>query len=165
MIGADGYGYVQHEGRHIKVPQVGNVIIGDDVEIGAMTTIDRATVDSTVIGNGVKIDNHCHIAHNCMIGDQSLLVAYTRMGGGCRVGKGVIMGADVRMVDNVSIGDGAILAAGTGVTRDVKPGETLWGRIAKPVGQERRLQVIFNQLPKAWPRITALLKKMEQGEE
>jgi UDP-3-O-[3-hydroxymyristoyl] glucosamine N-acyltransferase len=165
VIGADGYGYVQHDGQHIKVPQVGNVIIGDDVEIGAMTTIDRATMDTTVIGNGVKMDNHCHVAHNCIIGDYSLLVAYTRMGGGCRVGKGVIMSADVRMVDNVTIGDGAILGAGTGVMRDVKAGERVWGRIAQPVGQEQRLQVIFGQLPKVWPKITRLLKKMDRGEE
>jgi len=158
VIGADGYGFVQHEGQHIKIPQVGDVRIGDDVEIGACTTIDRAAIDSTIIGNGVKMDNHCHVAHNCVIGENTLLVAYTRMGGGVKIGKNVVLSADVRMVDNVTVGDGAILGAGTGVMTDIKPGEQLWGRIAKPAGDERRLQVIFRQLPKVWPKVMRLLK-------
>ena len=129
-----------------------------------MTTIDRAAIDSTIIGNGVKIDNHCHIAHNCVIGDHCLLIAYTRMGGGCQVGKGVIMSADVRMVDNCVVGDGAILGAGTGVMRNIKAGEKVWGRIAKPAGQEQRLQVIFSQLPKMWPKLRRLVKRMDAEE-
>lgn len=161
VVGADGYGFVQHEGQHIKLPQVGDVRIGDDVEIGACTTIDRAAIDSTIIGSGVKMDNHCHVAHNCIIGENTLLVAYTRMGGGVTIGKNVILSADVRMVDNVTVGDGAILAAGTGVMRDVEPGEQLWGRIAKPVTDERRLQVIFRQLPKVWPKLMRLVKGRE----
>lgn len=163
VIGADGFGFIQHEGRHVKVPQVGDVRIGDDVEIGALTTIDRAALDSTVIGNGVKMDNHCHVAHNCHIGDGTLMVAFTRMGGGAKIGRNVIMSADVRLVDNVTVGDGAILAAGTGVMRDVEPGARLWGRIAKPVGDERRLQVIFSRLPKVWPKLMALLKSKDGG--
>ena len=158
VIGADGYGFVQHGGQHIKIPQVGDVRIGDDVEIGACTTIDRAAIDSTIIGNGVKMDNHCHVAHNCIIGEHTLLVAYTRMGGGVKIGKNVVLSADVRMVDNVTVGDGAILGAGTGVMNDVEPGAQLWGRIAKPAGDERRLQVIFRQLPKVWPKLMRLVK-------
>ena len=163
VIGADGFGFIQHEGRHVKIPQVGDVRIGDDVEIGANTTIDRAALDSTIIGNGVKMDNHCHVAHNCVIGDNTLLVAYARMGGGVKIGRNVMLGADCRMIDNVEIGDGAMLAAGTGVMRDVEPGEQLWGRIARPVGEERRLQVILNRLPGVWPKLMALLKSRPKG--
>ncbi len=161
VIGADGYGYVQHEGRHHKIPQVGGVVLGDDVEVGACTTIDRAVMDDTVIGDGVKIDNHCHIAHNCRIGDHCLLVGYARMGGGCRVGKGVVLAADARLVDNISIGDGVVLGAGSAVIRDVEPGAKMLGAPAKPAGQEARLLVILNQLPKVWPRLMRLLKKAD----
>ncbi len=163
VVGADGYGYVQYEGQHVKIPQVGNVIIGDDVEIGAMTTIDRAAVDSTIIGNGVKMDNHCHVAHNCIIGDHSLLVAYTRMGGSCRIGKGVVMGADVRMVDNVKVGDGAVLGAGAALIRDVEPGAQMLGAPAQNARDEARLLVILKNLPKVWPKITRLLKQADGG--
>lgn len=162
VIGADGFGFIQHEGRHVKIPQVGDVRIGDDVEIGANTTIDRAALDSTIIGNRVKMDNHCHIAHNCVIGDNTLLVAYARMGGGVKIGRNVMLGADCRMIDNVTVGDGAILAAGTGIMRDVEPGARLWGHIARPVGEERRLQVILSRLPQVWPKLMALVKRGRQ---
>ena len=142
VIGADGFGYVPSPEGQVKVPQVGNVVIGDDVEIGACTTIDRATMGSTKIGNGVKIDNLVQIAHNVSIGPHTVISAQTGISGSSKVGAYVTMGGRVGLADHVEIGDQTMLGAQTGVPTGKKiPPKQIWmGAPARPY-QEARKQV------------------------
>jgi len=127
VIGADGYGYTAtRDGKHIKIYQNGNVVIGDSVEIGANSTIDRATFGSTLIGSGTKIDNLVQIAHNCQIGSDCLIVSQAGLAGSTIVGDGVIVGPQSGTAGHLSIGDRAIIAARTGVTKSLK-GENIYG--------------------------------------
>ncbi len=159
-IGGDGFGYLQVEGRHVKVPQVGIVEIGDDVEIGCNCTIDRATMDKTVIENGVKIDNHSHIAHNCRIGEHSMLIAYARMGGSTVVGKGVLMAEDVGLTNGITIGDRSILGAGTKVLRSWPANSVLLGFPAQRMGDEKRQIILIRRLPKLYQAVKNIQKRL-----
>lgn len=161
-IGEDGFGYLQREGRHVKLPHVGKVRIGDDVEIGSMVTIDRAMLDETVIGDGVKIDSHSHLAHNVEVGDHSLMVAYAKLAGSVKLGKGVLLAEDVGITDHVTVGDGARLAGGSGVRKDVPPGETLWGYPARPLSEQRRIWALQGKLPEFRERIRRLEEQVEE---
>lgn len=122
VIGADGFGYITKNSKHNKIPQVGGVEIGDDVEIGACVTIDRATAGKTVIGSGTKIDNLVHIAHNVKIGENCIVVAQTGIAGSARIGNCCTLAAQSGVKDHVSIEDGVIIAARTGVTKNLKKG-------------------------------------------
>jgi len=159
-IGGDGFGYIQVEGRHVKVPQVGRVQIGDDVEIGCNCTIDRATMDHTVIGSGVKIDNHSHVAHNCRIGENTLLIAYARMGGGTVIGRNVLVAEDVGITDNVTIGDGAVIAGSSKVSKDIPPGAVVWGYPAQPIQKEKRQRALQRKLPEIWQTVRQLKRRL-----
>jgi len=117
VLGADGYGYLQMGGRHVKIPQLGRVVIEADVEIGANTCIDRAMVGSTRVGSGTKIDNLVQVAHNVQVGEHCLLASQTGIAGSCRLGKYVMMGGQVGLRDHVTIGDGARIGAKSGVMR------------------------------------------------
>jgi UDP-3-O-[3-hydroxymyristoyl] glucosamine N-acyltransferase len=120
VIGADGFGYLQDKDKsHIKIPQTGTVIIEDNVEIGANTTIDRAALGKTVIRKGTKIDNLVQVAHNVEIGENSILVAQAGIAGSSRAGKNVIMSGQVGISDHVNIGDNVIIAAKSGITKDI----------------------------------------------
>ncbi len=132
-IGQDGFGYLPGKGGHLKIPQVGRVIIQDDVEIGAGTTIDRGANRDTMIGEGTKIDNLVHIAHNVSIGRHCIIVAQVGISGSCTLGDRVMIGGQVGFVDHVSVGDGAQIAAKSGVIHDVPPGERWGGAPAKPI--------------------------------
>ena len=147
VIGDDGFGYLQIAGKHVKIPQVGIVEIGDDVEIGAMVTICRAALDKTVIGNGVKIDNHSHIAHNVSIGDNTMLIAYAKIAGSARIGKNVMIAEDVGITDHITIGDNCIIGGGSNVYKSLKAGSIVWGSPAKPINEEKRIQVLIKKLP------------------
>jgi len=149
-IGSDGFGYLQVDGRHAKIPQIGSVEIGDDVEIGANVTVDRGALDKTIIGRGVKIDNHCHIAHNVVIGEDSMLVAFAKISGSVRIGRRVIMAGDCSTVEKIEIGDGCILGARTGVSKSLKPGSVVWGAPSKPIDQEKKIQVALRHLPEIY---------------
>lgn len=131
-IGVDGFGYVLHEGRHRKVPQVGRCVIGDDVEIGANTTVDRGSIGDTRIETGAKIDNLVQLGHNTRIGEHSIVVAQAGIAGSTRVGAGVLIGGQVGIAGHVSIGDGARLSAQAGVTGNVPAGQTVMGFPARP---------------------------------
>jgi len=155
-IGGDGFGYVQQGGVHVKVPQVGTVEIGDDVEIGCNCTVDRATVDKTVIGNGVKIDNHSHIAHNCRIGDHSMLIAYARMGGSTVLGKHVLLAEDVGLTNGITLGDGCIVGAASKVTRSWPAGSVIFGFPAQRKEDEKRQMVLVRKLPKLFETVKEL---------
>lgn len=155
-IGGDGFGYLQVEGRHVKIPQVGTIEIGDDVEIGCNVTIARATLDKTVIGRGVKIDNHSHVAHNVMIGEDTMLIAYAKIAGGVVIGKNVMIAEDVGITDHATIGDNCVIGGGSNVYKSLPPGSVVWGSPAKPIMEEKRLQVLFRKLPNMWEALKRL---------
>ncbi len=138
VIGADGFGYVMGREGHRKLQQIGRVILQDDVEVGALTAIDRGALRDTVIGQGTKIDNLCQIAHNCQIGRHCVIAALTGIAGSVELGDFVAIGGCAGIADHLTIGAGAVLAARSGVTRDVPAGETWAGYPARPVAQWRR---------------------------
>ena len=162
-IGGDGFGYIQVEGRHVKVPQVGTVEIGDDVEIGCNTTVDRATMDKTVIEDGVKVDNHCHIAHNCRIGENAMLIGYARMGGSTVLGKNVLLAEDVGLTNGITLGDGCIVGASSKVSRSWPAGSVLLGAPAQPMADEKRLMVLIKKLPRLYDKLRRLEKLAAEG--
>ena len=158
VIGDDGFGYLQVNGRHVKIPQVGIVEIGDDVEIGAMVTICRAALDKTIIGNGVKIDNHSHVAHNVTVGDNTMLIAYAKIAGSTRIGKNVMIAEDVGITDHVTIGDNCIIGGGSNVYKSLQPGSVVWGSPAKSINEEKRIQVLIKKLPEMYNAIKKFIK-------
>lgn len=137
VIGADGFGFEFSGGRYRKVPQVGRVQIGDDVEIGANTCIDRATLGATVIGHGSKLDNMVHIAHNCVIGQHVVIAAQTGLAGGVTVGDHAIVGGQVGVGDKARIEPRAVIGSGAGIltSKIVRAGEPVWGTPARPLRQ------------------------------
>lgn len=155
-IGADGFGYTFIDGAHRKVPQVGGCVIGDDVEIGANTTIDRGSIGDTVIGSGVKIDNLVQIAHNVTVGPHSLAAALVGVAGSTRIGSGVWLGGQSGLIGHLDVGDGARVAVATKVFRDIPAGETVSGHPARPHREELRRQAHLGRLPKLMARIEAL---------
>ncbi|MCF6159152.1 MAG: UDP-3-O-(3-hydroxymyristoyl)glucosamine N-acyltransferase [wastewater metagenome] len=156
VIGDDGFGYLQKDGRHNKIPQIGVVEIGDDVEIGSNVTICRAALDKTIIGNGVKIDNHSHIAHNVTIGDNTMLIAYAKIAGSTKIGKNVMVAEDVGITDHVTIGDNCVIGGGSNVYKSLEPGSVVWGSPARPIQEEKRIQIIIKKLPEVY----AIMKKL-----
>lgn len=155
-LGSDGFGYTYLDGVHRKVPQIGGCIIGDDVEIGANTTVDRGSVGDTVLEQGVKVDNLVQIAHNVKVGAHSLLAALVGIAGSTRIGKGVFFGGQAGAVGHLDIGDGAKIAVATKVMRDVNVGETVSGHPARPHREELRRQAHLGRLPKLLERIETL---------
>jgi UDP-3-O-[3-hydroxymyristoyl] glucosamine N-acyltransferase len=147
VIGADGFGYRLHDGRHVKVPQLGHVEIGDDVEIGACTTIDRGTFEVTRIGEGSKIDNLVQIGHNCRIGRHNLLVSQMGIAGSSTTGDYVVVAGQVGITDHVHLGDGVIVGAKAGVTKDVAPGLRMLGAPATPEQEQKRMLMTLARLP------------------
>ena len=162
-IGGDGFGYLQVFGGHKKIPQVGKVIIGNDVEIGCNCTIDRATMDATVVGNGVKIDNHSHLAHNVEVGDNSLLIAYARVGGSTKIGKNCVVLEDVGITNGVTIGDACIIGATAKVNRSWPAGSRILGTPAQKAEDERKQMVLRKKLPKLYENVRELRDKMDHA--
>ena len=145
-IGCDGFGYVFRDGAHNKIPHVGRCIIGDDVEIGANTTIDRGSIDDTVIGSGTKIDNLVHIAHNVRIGEKCLIMAQVGVAGSVTIGDGAILAGQAGISGHLSIGAGARLAAQAGVFGDIPAGETWSGYPARPHRESLRASAALFKL-------------------
>ena len=156
VIGSDGYGYELVDGRHVKIDQVGIVEIGDDVEIGANTTIDRARFGKTLIGEGTKIDNLVQIGHNCVIGKHCLIVALCGISGSTRLGDYVTMAGQCGTAGHVTIGDKVSLAGRTGVTTNLPGGEVYSGLPAQPFRDEMKLRATVRRLPKLVERVKAL---------
>ena len=161
IIGSDGFGYAQHEGRHHKIPQLGNVIIEDDVELGANVTVDRATFGSTVIKQGTKVDNQVQIAHNVAIGEHCIIVAQVGIAGSTRLGHHVMIGGQAGLVDHLIIGDQVRIASGAGVTNHVESNHTVGGRPAVAHNIWRKAQVLQYQLPDMRNELRALRKEVE----
>ncbi|MDD5347473.1 MAG: UDP-3-O-(3-hydroxymyristoyl)glucosamine N-acyltransferase [Candidatus Omnitrophica bacterium] len=162
VIGSDGFGFVTINGRHEKIPQVGCVVIEDDVEIGANTTIDRARFDKTVIGAGTKIDNLVQIAHNVTIGKNCLIVAQTGIAGSAAIGNNVIMAGQSASVGHVTIGDNSVVMARSGVSKSLAPGSIVWGTPAQPADEEKKARVLYQNLPKLFDTVKELKKQLEK---
>jgi UDP-3-O-[3-hydroxymyristoyl] glucosamine N-acyltransferase len=165
VLGADGFGYAFDGRTHRKIPQVGGLRIEDDVEIGANSAIDRATLGETVVRRGTKIDNLVQIGHNCDVGEDVILVSQVGIAGSSRVGNRAMLAGQVGVADHVTIGAGAILTAKSGVPSDVPGGEVWGGLPSRPVAETRRIWASENQLPELIKRVRALEKRVRELEE
>ena len=165
VIGSDGFGYDTIQGKHRKIPQIGEVIIDDDVEIGACVTVDRARFDKTFIGKGTKIDNLVQIAHNVIIGENCLLVAQSGFSGSLKIGNNVTVGGQAGFVGHINIGDGAIIGARSGVTKDVPAGVMCSGFPAKEHNKEKRIKAIESNLPEYIKKLNNLEKMILELEK
>jgi len=165
VIGSDGFGYVFGEGRHWKFPQIGRVEIGDDVEIGSNTTIDRGALDTTRIGAGTKIDNLVQVAHNVDIGEHSIIAAQTGISGSSKIGNNVLIGGQVGIADGCHIRDSAIVGAQAGIPtgKTIPAGETVWGTPARPLAKFKEQYAWFARLPELGERIRKLEGRERQG--
>jgi UDP-3-O-[3-hydroxymyristoyl] glucosamine N-acyltransferase len=160
VIGSDGFGYVFEKGRHHKIPQVGGVIIEDDVEIGSNVSIDRATTGNTIIGRGTKIDNLVQIAHNVKIGKNSLIIAQVGIGGSTEIGDFVTLAGQVGIVDHVKINSETIIGAQAGILGNVEKG-IYSGSPAMPHRDWLKAQAIFAKLPELYKKIKELEEKIK----
>lgn len=163
VIGADGFGYVYGEGRYWKFPQAGIVEIADDVEIGANTTIDRGSLDDTRIGEGVKLDNLVHIAHNCQIGAHTVMAALVGFSGSCDVGRHVVVGGQAGFGERCELEDGAVIGGQSGVLggKTIRSGQTVWGTPARPLEKFKEQFAWQARLPELAARIKQLEGKLE----
>ncbi|HXE53304.1 MAG TPA: UDP-3-O-(3-hydroxymyristoyl)glucosamine N-acyltransferase [Tepidisphaeraceae bacterium] len=160
-IGQDGFGYAPHQGIHHKIPQIGNVIIEDDVEIGANTCIDRAALGSTLVSKGSKINDLVAIGHGTRIGPHCLIVAQCGIAGSVTLGHHVTMAGQVGVAGHLRIGDNVTIGAQAGITNSVPDQSTVLGSPAMPISQARRVAAVFVQLPE----LNARVKKLEQHVE
>lgn len=166
VVGSDGFGYsVDGEGVRTKIPQIGCVEIGDDVEIGANTTIDRARFGKTKIGNGVKVDNLVQIAHNVVIGDHAVLVAQSAVAGSTSIGSKTILAGQAGVAGHLKVGSGVIVGGAAGVTKDVPDGSYVMGMPAIPADKMKRNHANIMLLPKMKERMTALSDRIRALEE
>jgi UDP-3-O-[3-hydroxymyristoyl] glucosamine N-acyltransferase len=161
VIGSDGFGYAGEGSRRIKIPQIGIVEIEDDVEIGANTAVDRATLGRTAIGRGTKIDNLVHIAHNVTVGEYSLIVAQAGIAGSVRIGKEVILAGQVGVVNHVEIGDRARIGPQSGIPHSVPADAALSGALAAAPHKEwLRVMAMLPRLPRLWTTVRRLELKV-----
>jgi UDP-3-O-[3-hydroxymyristoyl] glucosamine N-acyltransferase len=170
VIGSDGFGYAGRGAERVKIPQAGNVVVEDDVEIGANTTVDRATFGSTVIGRGAKLDNLVQIAHNVIVGEYSIIAAQTGVAGSTRIGRGVTLAGQVGVINHLEIGDGAVIGPQSGVGRSVPGGAVLSsGLHAAPHQEWLKVITLLPRLPELWTLARRLERKlagvMEESEK
>jgi len=160
VIGSDGFGYVQDAGIHLKVPQIGNVEIGDDVEIGANVTIDRGALGPTVIGKGTKIDNLVQIGHNVQVGEHCLLIAQAAVAGSTKLGNYVVLAGQAGIAGHLVLGNRAVVAARAGVMHNIPEGETWFGAPAQPDREGKRQVIALRQLPELLRRVAQLERQL-----
>jgi UDP-3-O-[3-hydroxymyristoyl] glucosamine N-acyltransferase len=156
VLGTDGFGFRWDGSKHAKVPQIGTITVGDDVEIGSCTCIDRAKFSVTRVGRGTKIDNLVQIAHNCDIGEDCIIAGLAGMAGSARLGRGVALGGGVAIRDHITVGDGAMVAAKSGVAEDVPPKTIVSGIPAIPHRQQLREQGALRRLPELLVQVRKL---------
>jgi UDP-3-O-[3-hydroxymyristoyl] glucosamine N-acyltransferase len=156
VIGADGFGYVARSGRHLKVPQIGSAVLEDDVEVGANSAIDRATLDETRVGAGTKIDNLVQVGHNVRIGRSSILCGQSGIAGSATLGEGVVVAGQSGVSNRITIGDGARVAGKSAVFEDVAPGAQVAGTPAIEASLWRRQVALLRRLPELRRRLAAL---------
>jgi UDP-3-O-[3-hydroxymyristoyl] glucosamine N-acyltransferase len=160
VIGADGFGYRFQNGKHVKIPQMGGVIIEDDVEIGAGTTIDSGTFEPTRVGTGTKIDNQVQIGHNCNIGRHNLLVSQVGIGGSSSTGDYVVMAGQVGVADHIRIGDQAVIGAMAGVPQDIPAKARVLGVPARPEREAKVIALTLDKLPELRQDVKQIKKKL-----
>ena len=160
VIGSDGFGYVQINGSHQKIPQTGVVVIEDDVEIGSNVSIDRARFGRTLIGKGTKIDNLVQIAHNVSVGSHSIIVSQAGISGSSALGKNVIIAGQVGIVGHIEIGDNAIVGAQSGITKSLPKGAIVLGSPASPISEQKRIFAALRRLPEMLKVVKALKDKV-----
>lgn len=167
IIGADGFGFAsQEDTNYKKIPQIGNVIIEDYVEIGANATVDRATMGSTILRKGVKIDDHVHIAHNVEVGENTVMAAQGGVAGSTKIGKNCMFGGQVGVSPHIKIADGVKVGAQAGISGDIrKEGAILLGSPASEIGKQRRSMAIYKNLPDIATKIVELEKSIEELRE
>jgi UDP-3-O-[3-hydroxymyristoyl] glucosamine N-acyltransferase len=165
VIGSDGFGFEPTATGWEKVPQCGNVVVGDDVEIGANCAIDRGRFEATRIGDGVKLDNLVHVAHNVIVEDGALLIAQVGVAGSSRIGARAILAGQAGIAGHVNIGPGARVGAQTGVGKDVPAGVDHFGSPSREKGEAFRLLALYGKLPELFQRVRALERRLPEGEE
>jgi len=167
IIGSDGYGFVWDGKQHVKVPQVGNVVIENDVEIGANCAIDRGSLGKTLIKSGTKIDNLVHIAHNCEVGENSLLAGQVGLAGSVKLGRNTVFAGQVGVSDHVTVGDGVTVGGRSGITKDIEGGSIVTGYPPLPHREWLKVQKSLEKLPSFRKELSKLIKKIEklEGEE
>ena len=165
VVGSDGFGYVKDGRKNVKIPQVGIVEIEDDVEIGANTTIDRAALGKTIIGRGVKIDNLVQVAHNVVIGEDSIIVAQVGISGTTKIGRNVVLAGQVGIVDHVEIGDNVMVGAQSGVPYDLAPNQGYTGSPALPHREFLRTITVFPKLPEMRKTLLDIEKRLKELEK
>ena len=162
VIGSDGFGFVTDGGKHHKIPQVGGVVIEDDVEIGANSTIDRATLGNTLIRKGTKIDNLVQVAHNVTIGEHCLLAGRVGIAGSCTIGNYVILAGQVGLADHITIGDRVIASGGSALVKDIPPGQVVGGYYSMPMRDWLKVQAVLPKLPELKRQVKALEKELQE---
>lgn len=165
VIGADGFGYVLHEGRQLKVPQIGDVVIGDDVEIGANSAVDRAALGSTVVGKGTKIDNLVQVGHNSVLGEHCILCGQSALAGSTKVGDYLTLAGQAGLGGHIKIGNKVTVGAQSGVMHDIPDGETWLGSPAQPDRQTKRMMLAMQRLPELLKRVHQLEKQAGQEKQ
>jgi len=165
VVGSDGFGYVKEEKKNVKIPQLGKVEIEDDVEIGANTTVDRATFGKTIIRRGVKIDNLVQVAHNVVISEDSILCAQVGISGSTKIGSNVTLAGQVGVVDHTEIGDNVMVGAQAGVTHRLPPNQGYVGSPAMPHREFLRVNAVFSKLPEMRKILIDVEKRLKKIEE
>lgn len=162
VIGADGFGFSKKEERYHKIPQMGNVLIEDDVEIGANTTVDRAVMGSTIIRKGVKLDNLIQIAHNCEVGENTVMAAQVGVAGSTKIGENCVLGGQVGIGGHITIGNRSQIGAQSGIISNTKEGSEIIGTPAFPVKNYFRSSIIIPKLPDMYRQLNALEKEIAE---
>lgn len=160
VIGADGFGYVLHEGRHLKVPQVGNVILHDDVEIGANSGVDRGALGSTIVGKGTKIDNLVQVGHNTILGEHCILCGGVGVAGSTKVGDHTTIAGQVGLAGHIRIGNNVTVGAQAGVMTDIPDGERWLGSPAQPDREMKRILIGLQRLPELLMRVSKMERQL-----
>ena len=160
VIGSDGYGYTSPLGRHEKIPQLGRVVIEDSVEIGANCAVDRAALEVTRIGEGTKIDNLVHIAHNVQVGKHCLIMGGAAIAGSTMIGNGAIIGGHASISDHADIGENAVVMGKSGVMGRIEPGKIVFGHVARPRMEAMKIEVLMGKLPEMHKALRAIQKKL-----
>ena len=164
VIGSDGFGFVRDGSVHHKLPQVGNVVVEDDVELGACVTIDRATTGTTRIGAGSKVDNLVQIAHNVQVGRNCIIVAQVGISGSTVLGDGVTLAGQVGVVGHIEIGSGAMVGAQSGVSKSIPAGERMFGSPAQPLPLAKRIEASVRNLPELIHTVRRLKRRVDELE-